>query len=483
MDPIYLNKSCDPFDPRGTPCRIGAYVQYAVNVSSPHHVMETVRFVKKHNIRFVVKNTGHDYMGRSTGTGAVSVWLHNLQDIEFIPQFESLGYTGPAFKANAGVLAYNLSMAADKEGLVVVSGECPTVGFAGGYVQGGGHSLLSSFYGLAADQTLEFEVITAQGKFIRASPTEHKDLYWALSGGGGGTYAIVWSVTIKAHPDLPITTASLNFTSVSAPDTFWKALDAFQTTTPSLTDARIWASAQYTNTSFRINPLFAVNKTTSEVSELLRPLLLTWDQLGINYTSVIASHEGYLDAYNSIPSLRASRVGGSVLGSRLLPRRIWEDEGKLKALQTTIRQLVEEGGAFVVDAAMGTREVAGYPDNAVLPAWREAERWFGVALPLVDGESLDQQIRDQGRITNEFIPALDALVPALGAYANEADPNDPRWKEAFYGPTYDRLLAIKDRWDPEQIFWGSISVGGDRWREVEGGKLCRVVSDECSEES
>ncbi|KAL0574414.1 hypothetical protein V5O48_007554, partial [Marasmius crinis-equi] len=361
MDPIYLNKSCDPFDPRGTPCRIGAYVQYAVNVSSPHHVMETVRFVKKHNIRFVVKNTGHDYMGRSTGTGAVSVWLHNLQDIEFIPQFESLGYTGPAFKANAGVLAYNLSMAADKEGLVVVSGECPTVGFA------------------AADQTLEFEVITAQGKFIRASPTEHKDLYWALSGGGGGTYAIVWSVTIKAHPDLPITTASLNFTSVSAPDTFWKALDAFQTTTPSLTDARIWASAQYTNTSFRINPLFAVNKTTSEVSELLRPLLLTWDQLGINYTSVIASHEGYLDAYNSIPSLRASRVGGSVLGSRLLPRRIWEDEGKLKALQTTIRQLVEEGGAFVVDAAMGTREVAGYPDNAVLPAWREAERWFGVA--------------------------------------------------------------------------------------------------------
>jgi FAD/FMN-containing dehydrogenase len=54
---------------------------------------------------------------------------------------------------------------------------------AGGYIQGGGHSLLSSVYGLAADQALSFEVITTEGKFLVASPTQNRDLYWALSGG------------------------------------------------------------------------------------------------------------------------------------------------------------------------------------------------------------------------------------------------------------------------------------------------------------
>ncbi|KAL0565540.1 hypothetical protein V5O48_016479, partial [Marasmius crinis-equi] len=441
MDPIFLNKSCDPFDPRETPCRIGAYVQYAVNVSSPDHVIETVQFVTKHNIRFVVKNTGHDYMGRSTGTGAVSVWMHNLQDIEFIPRFESPGYSGPAFKANSGVLGINLATAASSEGLVVVSGECPTVGLAGGYIQGGGHSLLSSFYGLAADQALEFEVITAQGEFVRASPTEHEDLYWALGGGGGGTYGIVWSVTVKAHQDLPVTTASLNFTSEGiSQETYWKAIDAFQASVPTLTDAKIWASAQYTAGFFDLDQIFAVNKTASEVSALLRPLLNTFDRLGINYSTVVNSHEGYLDAYNAFPSLKAMRIANALFGSRLLPSSLWENADSLTTLQTTIRQVVEDGAAIANLVMRPTLEVAGYPQNAVLPAWRSTQSLFITALPLFDGESVVQQMRDQDRITNEFIPPLKKLTPGSGAYINEADPNDPDWKESFYGPNYDRLL-------------------------------------------
>ncbi|KAL0570059.1 hypothetical protein V5O48_011901 [Marasmius crinis-equi] len=487
MDPIYLNKSCDPFDPRETPCRIGAYVQYAVNVSSPDHVIETVRFVTKHNIRFVVKNTGHDYMGRSTGTGAVSVWMHNLQDIELFPRFESPGYTGPAFKVNSGVLGFNLATEASREGFAVVSGECPTVGFAGGYIQGGGHSLLSSTYGLAADQALEFEVITAQGEFVRASPTENEDLYWALSGGGGGTYGIVWSVTVKAHQDLPVTTVSLNFTSEGiTQDTFWKAIDAFQARTPSLTDAKLWASVSYGTGFFSIDPLFAVNKTISEVSALIRPLLDTYDQLGINYTSVVKSHNGYLDAYNAHPALKAVEIANVVMGTRLFPRSSLVDNDTLASIQATTRQIVEDGATVFEFMLRPTLEAAGYPQNAVLPAWRDAARFFGAVLPLVDGESVEQQLRDQNKITTEFIPPLKKLTPGSGAYVNEylieivdsqADPNDPDWKETFYGPNYDRLLSIKDKWDPEHILYGSIAVGGDRWRETDEGRLCRVGGD------
>jgi FAD/FMN-containing dehydrogenase len=89
-------------------------------------------------------------------------------------------YKGKAIKIGAGVQAYEAMAAARAQDLVVVGGECPTVGVAGGYTQGGGHSALSTSFGLAADQTLEWEVVTASGELVTASRTQNADLYWAL---------------------------------------------------------------------------------------------------------------------------------------------------------------------------------------------------------------------------------------------------------------------------------------------------------------
>ncbi|KAL0064420.1 hypothetical protein AAF712_008584 [Marasmius tenuissimus] len=473
MDYTFLDKSCDPFDPREKPCQIGAYVQYAVNVSKPEHVIKTVNFVKEHNIRFVVKNTGHDYLGRSTAIGAVSVWMHNLKDIDFLPQYESSEYSGPAFKVHAGVIGYDLAVEADKKGLVTITGECPTVGFTGGFLQGGGHSTLTPMYGLAADHSLEFEVITTQGEFVRASPTSHQDLYWALSGGGGGTYGVVWSVTVKARQDLPVTIGSLEFTSEGVdPDTWWKVIDTYQASTPALTDAKVFGMATYGHTFFKLNPVFAANKTSSEVSTLLQPLIDTLDDLGIKYKTAVNTYNRYLEAYNTLTFLIDFEVATFIFGSRLLPRSIWEDKEKFKELKQTVRRIVDDGGfihEFILRAA-GPED----PENAVLPAWREAERHLNVLLLLQDGDTLENVARNRKRISTEFIPALKQLAPGSGAYINEADPYEPDFKEAFYGPNYARLLEIKDKWDPEHVLYGSLAVGGDRWKQTEEGRLCRA---------
>ncbi|KAJ7330329.1 putative isoamyl alcohol oxidase [Mycena albidolilacea] len=478
MNPIFLNKSCDPFDPRETPCRIGAYVQYAVNVTSMDHVIKTVQFVKTHSIRFVVKSTGHDYMGRSTGTGALSVWMHNLKDITFIPHFQSARYTGPAFKVHPGALGFDLVTEAHKRGLAVVGGECPTVSFAGGYIQGGGHSALSSYHGLAADQTLEFEVITTQGKFVHASPTTNQDLYWALSGGGGGTYGIVWSVTVKGFQDLPVTIASINFTSEGIrQDTYWKAIDAYQASTPNLTNAKVWGMAQYTAATFMLDPVFAVNKSSAEVSALIHPFLDTLDNLGVNYVTATNTYSGYLEGYNTLTFLKDFTVADILVCRSVasgLSRSLWEDPQKLGNLQNTIRSILEGGTAAVDFILRPTLQVAGNPNNAVLPAWRNTERHFAVVIPLVDGQSEEEALNNQARITTEFIPELKQLTPGSGSYNNEADFQDPDFKQAFWGPNYNRLLAIKDKWDPDQLLYGSINVGGDRWKETEEGRLCRV---------
>lgn len=83
--------------------------------------------------------TRSSYYGKSTGKGALSLWMHKLKDITF-SNYSSEAYTGPVVKLGAGVQAFEAYEAGRKAGLDIVGGECPTVGVAGGYTQGGGHS-------------------------------------------------------------------------------------------------------------------------------------------------------------------------------------------------------------------------------------------------------------------------------------------------------------------------------------------------------
>jgi len=176
MAPFYAGNSCIPFTPESMLCTLGNYIEYAINVTEPADISKGVAFATKNNIRLVIRNTGHDYNGKSTGAGALGIWTHNLKSIRFF-DYHGPTYTGKAIKMGAGVQGFEAVDAGNKVGLTVTGGECPTVGLAGGYTQGGGHSALASKYGLAADQTLEWEVITGSGEFIKASPTENSDLY------------------------------------------------------------------------------------------------------------------------------------------------------------------------------------------------------------------------------------------------------------------------------------------------------------------
>lgn len=179
MAPFFANQSCDPWTPRGRPCELGPYVRYAVNATGAAHIAAAVGFARDKNVRLVIRNTGHDYLGRSTGAGALAAWTHHLKDITPV-HWDGAGFTGTALKLGAGVQGYEMLRAATALGRVAVGGECPTVGVAGGYTQGGGHSALSTNFGLAADQTLSFGVVTAGGELVTASQTENPDLYWAL---------------------------------------------------------------------------------------------------------------------------------------------------------------------------------------------------------------------------------------------------------------------------------------------------------------
>lgn len=199
MAPLFANRSCDPYTPRYENCSLGTYIDYAVDIATAEDVQHALAFVQKHNIRLNVRNTGHDYNGKSGGSSSLAIWTHNLKNIEVLTGYTSKHYTGPAMKIDAGVQAFEAYSAAHSHNFRVVGGMCPSVGLAGGYTQGGGHSALSSKHGLGADQTLSIEFVSARGKHgIATRDNEFSDLFWAMSGGGGGTYAVALSMIVSA---------------------------------------------------------------------------------------------------------------------------------------------------------------------------------------------------------------------------------------------------------------------------------------------
>ena len=251
------------------------------------------------------------------------------------------------------------------------------MGLAGGYTQGGGHSSLASKYGLAADQALEWEVVTGTGDFIKASPTENQDLYWALSGGGGGTYGIVYSLTAKAHEDIPTSGASLTFTRTGLlKDTYWEAIAAWHTIVPSIVDAGGMAVYFLTPQAFALGQFIGPGISAVEASRLLRPFLDDLHRLNITYSLTgPADFPTFLDAYNTFGLI--VDVATAQYGGRLIPRSVVENNSE--GLVATIRNITEDTTPNAYPAftgvcvnvnkssARGTENV----DNAVLPAWRE----------------------------------------------------------------------------------------------------------------
>lgn len=159
MLPLYEGRSClpPPFNYTDT-CSQGAYPIYAVNVSTVAQIQLAVNFARNLNLRLVVKNTGHDFNGKASGKGALSIWTHYLKDKSYLPKFKAAnGYVGPAIKFGSGVQVSEAYEFAQAVGHSVVGGEAVTVGLGGGYVAGGGHSPLSSMYGMASDQVLAMQ--------------------------------------------------------------------------------------------------------------------------------------------------------------------------------------------------------------------------------------------------------------------------------------------------------------------------------------
>lgn len=160
------NQSCYDDSARAIPCGQGRISLYSAKVQTAQQIQHAVRFAKAHNLRLVIKNSGHDFLGRSTAPESLQILTHGMKDIRFFDNFMPKGAPsgkgeGPAVTMAAGVALKELYGAVAKQNRTVIAGAAHTVGAAGGYIQGGGHSPFGVWGGLASDNAFEFEVVTA----------------------------------------------------------------------------------------------------------------------------------------------------------------------------------------------------------------------------------------------------------------------------------------------------------------------------------
>lgn len=352
-------------------------------------------------------------------------------------------------------------------GLVVVGGECPSVGLAGGYTQGGGHSALSTAFGLAADNALSWEVVLANGTLVTASPTENGDLFWALSGGGGSTYGVVTSLTVKTHPDAKIGGAFLFvLPDQDNPDTFYEAVQAFHEELPSIVDSGAMVVYYFSKSFFATVPVTAYNRTKAQTREMFAPFLDKVDSLGLTKLSFYTESENYYDHYKTFFEFLTT-VGGALYASRFIPRDLITDPSIIDAA----RGIVEQDAVFV-GVATDVGPFGSNLTNSVNPGWRDAIVHSVLTVTYNFTAPWEDNVAAQDKLTNVLLPALEAALPGTGAYVNEGDFQQPNFQDTFWGTNYERLLDIKNRYDPTGVFYATVGVGSESWEITEDGRMC-----------
>lgn len=156
-------------------------------------VVRAVRFARDLDLRVAVRGGGHSVAGMALGDGALVVDLRRMHEVSVHPSAE-------AVRVGGGATMSHLDRATQPYDLATTGGRVSSTG-VGGFVLGGGTGWLDRWCGLAVDNLLGVELVTADGSRIHANADDHPDLFWALHG-GGGNFGVATALTLELH-ELP----------------------------------------------------------------------------------------------------------------------------------------------------------------------------------------------------------------------------------------------------------------------------------------
>ena len=481
---------------------------YAVAARNTNDVVAAINFARRNNLRLVVKGGGHSYQGTSNAQDSLLVWTRKINDITVRDAFVGTGCEGHAspvraVTVGAGALwAHVYDAVTTQAGGYVQGGGCMTVGVAG-LIQSGGFGSFSKAYGLAAGSLLEAEVVTADGVVRIANACRNPDLFWGLKGGGGGSLGVVTRLTLRVH-DLPEKFGAVNMAikATSAP--------AFRRLIGLIVDfyhQDLMNPHWGEQIRFRPNNVLNISMVfqglgRSEAQAIWQPfmesLASTPDDFKVEFSplkilalsaqsfwapTMFKKLLGFIST-DDRPDASKDNIfwsgnrgeAGQVLhgyDSAWLPAALLHDDQR----QTLADMLFAASRQWSVSlhvnkglAGAPAEAVAAARDTATNPAALDAFALLiaGMegppAYPGIPGHEPDTEAaRRNARAIGRAMDEVRKLVPDPGSYVAESNFFNPDWQRAFWGSNYSRLLAVKDQYDPDGLFFVHHGVGSERW--------------------
>ncbi|KAI5859293.1 FAD-binding domain-containing protein [Durotheca rogersii] len=463
-----------PEPPSGVSCNQGSVPSYYIEVRGASDVRAAFKFSRGYRIPLTIKNSGHDYMTRNSQKGSLALWVHHLQELAFHDNFvpegcaADLSGLGAAITAGAGASTHDVMTFASQHGSTFIGGYSPTIAVSGGWVLGGGHSVLSPAYGLGVDRVVQFKIVTPDGAVRVANQCQHEDLFWALRGGGGGTFGVVLEATHRVEPSMPVAIANIRLpsNSTSATALEWIELMARQSV--------VWGKQGWGGHAAGLyltymNPLPAIANLSDGGAAARESMSAVMEfALAAGGTGIVEVLPDYIDVWNKyvLPGARTSSGVARMLATRLLPRRLFEDEAGITQIMNFMRAAQDLGfdprnfycpvdTPFVADGASASAQRSGNTATSatsVHPAWYDSLWDISTSLLIPWNAPYADRLRSMTTLTRATVLAEKLTGTDGGSYVNEANPFTPNWRESWWGgDNYAALLAVKKKYDPEGL--------------------------------
>jgi FAD/FMN-containing dehydrogenase len=406
-------------------------------------VQAAVSAARSHGMRLSVKGGGHAYAANTVGEGGLLIDLSPMKEIEIDPEART-ARVGP------GTRWGEVAAATEGHGLAAVGGTVSTVGVAG-LTLGGGSGYLSRKHGMAVDNLLSAEVVTADGQRVNASATENPNLFWALRG-GSGNFGVVTSFELRLHEIGPQILAGQIVHRFGDAGRMLRLYRDFMLGAPD--DVQGYAFV------LRVPPIPAfpeefhgqlatdlvVFHPDPNAQEIFEPLLGVGQPI-LEYlqpqpfTALLASFDAGLPAgqrYESrsgqLTELSDGAIDAFVSGVGALPGAF------------TLSYIGPGGGGAIgrVDPAATAFPHRTAPfEYHILAGWTEATQ--------------DAEVTSWARGFHESMTAFCTG----GVYVNLLGTDETHRVKAAYGDNYDRLVELKRKWDPENLFRMNHNISPD----------------------
>ena len=396
-------------------------------------VIAAVNFAREQNLVLSVRSGGHSVVGYGTNDDGMVIDLSGMKAISIDPAQRSA-------RIEAGLTWNEVANALQPYGLALTSGDTGTVG-VGGLLTGGGIGWMVRKYGLTIDRLRAVEVVTAEGELLRASADEHPELFWGLRG-GGGNFGVVTAFEVNVHPAGIVLGGAVFYEMAEAEPILKEYARYAQNAPDELTSMALLMAAPpapFIPAAKQGTPVVAIflcySGDLAEGGQVIAPLRT----LGTVVADVISPIP--------YPVMFAFTEEAAMRGFPQYVRSLFARTLSDEIVQTIV---TEASGVISQETMLQIRTLGGAMSRVSTEATAFAHRDKQAMISVFD--TTFQPGNDEHLVRAERL--WQALQPYIeGVYVNFLDDEgEQRIHEAYPTGTYERLVALKNRYDPTNLF-------------------------------